>query len=130
MKKITYSFPVFSCVQKINLPTPLKKCYAFRINQVSFTFTDINKKVLLLSISGLDQNKYFDGVKSENYSFIYFNNGKQNTFNYLNNITIADASFPSRNIDYLDINIKIDDEIDASISKTNALHISIDFFID
>jgi len=130
MTKLTLSFPIVSPVQKINLPTAIKKCYAIRINQVSFSFVKHEQKVLLLSIQGLDTNKYFDGVKSENYSFIHFNNGKQNTFNYLNNITIADASFPSRNIEYLDIITKIDDQLDSSISKTNVLYISIDFFCD
>ena len=130
MTKITLSFPIVSPVQKINLPTTIKKCYAIRINQVSFSFTKHQQKILLLSIQGLDTNKYFDGEKSQNYSFIYFNNGNQNSINYLNNITISDSNFPSRNIEYLDIITKIDDQLDSSISKTNPLHISIDFFCD
>jgi len=130
MPKITLSFPIVSAIQKINLPTAIKKCYAIRINQVSFSFTKHEQKVLLLSIQGLDTNKYFDGIKSTNYSFIYFNNGSLNTINYLNNITISDSNFPSRNIEYLDIITKIDDQLDSSISKTNVLHIAIDFFCD
>jgi len=130
MTKITLSFPIYSPIQKINLPTAIKKCYAIRINQVSFSFTKHEQKVLLLSIQGLDNNKFFDGVKSSNYTFIYFNNGNQNTINYLNNITISDSNFPSRNIEYLDVITKIDDQLDSSISKTNVLYISIDFFCD
>ena len=126
--KYNLSFPIYSPVQKINLPTPIKKCYAIRINQVTFKFNDFNKKVLLLSIQGLDNNKYFDGVKTENYTFIFFNDGSKSTINYINNVTCYDASFTHRNIEYLDIITKIDDNFDGLISTENVLYISIDFF--
>ena len=87
MKK-SYSFPIFSPIQKINFTTPISKCYGIRINQLTFKFNDFNKKVLMFSLPGLDTNMYFNGFNNcENYTFIFFNDGSKSTINYFNNLS-------------------------------------------
>ena len=127
MTKTTLSFPIYSSVQKINLPYPIKNCFAIRVNQLTFKFNDFNKKLFLLSLSSLDNHKYFDGSKLDNYTFIFFNDGSKSTLNYLNNLNTYDSTFKSRNLEYLDICIKIDGNADQVISLENPVYIELDF---
>ena len=126
--KRSYSFPIYSPQQKINLPFVIDRCNAIRISQLMFKFSDFNKKVLLLSFSSLDSNSYFDGVNNVSYTFIQFNDGSKNTINYINNLPTYDSYFPPKNIMNLDIQVKIDNEYDNIISTENALYITLDFY--
>ena len=126
--KRSYSFPIYSPQQKINLPFVVDRCHAIRISQLMFKFNDFNKKVLLLSFLSLDSNSYFDGVSNVPYSFIQFNDGSKNTINYINNLPTYDSLFPPRNIMNLDIMAKIDNNYDTVISQNNPLYITLDFY--
>jgi len=128
MNKKSYSFPIYSPQQKVQLPFVVDKCYAVRINQLMFKFNDFNKKTLLISLLSLDSNSYFDGSINVPYTFIYFNDGSKSTINYMNNLNSHDSSFPSRNIMSLDIMIKIDNSYDSTISIENPIYIVLDFF--
>jgi len=121
------SFPIYGPIQKINLPYSIKNCFAIRINQLTFKFNDFNKKIFMLSLASLDNHKYFDGSKLDNYTFIFFNDGSRSTINYLNNLNTYDCAFNVRNLEYLDICIKIDGNIDGLISSDNPVYISVDF---
>jgi len=128
MTKRSYSFPIFSPVQKINFPDPISKCFAVRVNQMTFKFQDFNRKVLLLSLPSLDTNTYYDGVISEKCTFIFFNDGSKSTINYFNNLPSYDATFSARNMECLHIVVKIDGILDNIISPENPLYISLDFY--
>jgi len=127
MKK-SFSFPIFSSIQKINLPFTIDNCFAIRINQIMFNFNSFNNKVLLISFQSLDSNTYFDGVSSHHYTFIYFNDGSKSTINYLNKISSYDSTFNSKNLISLEIKVEIDNELNNIISNENPLYISIDFY--
>ena len=47
MNKKSSAFPVFSSVQKVNLPFPIKKCFALHINQLTFKFSDFEDEFLM-----------------------------------------------------------------------------------
>lgn len=128
MDKISYSFPIYAPVQKIILPEVVTNCFAIRISNLHFHFDQLDKHVFMLSIINHDKYQFVDGVDKLKYTFIHFNDGGKNSINYTNNFTFH-SEFSRRDINSLDINIKIDKQFDGMINLYNPVYMEIDFFI-
>jgi hypothetical protein len=124
-----YSLKLISSVNKITLPEPLGNVKRIKINKIKYRTAIDNQHHMIITMTGFDNNRYFDGVNNIDYLFsLFIPSGSNQEINYLDNgnCNSYDNQYGTP-INSFDFNVLIDGDYSPYINQDNPLYIEILF---
>jgi hypothetical protein len=73
-----YAIKLISADNFITLPETIKNIKKIKVKKIYYRFINLNQNILTVNFLNYDKNTYFDGITTNNYTSIFYNDGNLN----------------------------------------------------